>query len=293
VLTAAAYVRVCQPSQVTGRLVVCGVPIGNPADAGPRLAQALRDADLVAAEDTRRTRRLAQELGIDREHLGRVVAHHEHNERESAAGLVGLMLAGAVVALVTDAGMPAVSDPGFRVVAAAVAAGIPVTVVPGPSSVTAALAVSGLPSDRWCVEGFLPRQAGARRTRCAQLGTEERTMVFLEAPHRIAATLADLALPFGAGRSAVLCRELTKTHEEIVRGSLGSLLGWAEQREVLGELTLVVAGASGSSEVLDLAGLVSARMATGESRRDAVDAVAGLTGTPRRRVYEVSLGSGP
>jgi 16S rRNA (cytidine1402-2'-O)-methyltransferase len=282
VLTAAAYVRVCQPSQVTGRLVVCGVPIGNPADAGPRLAQALRDADLVAAEDTRRTRRLAQELGIDREHLGRVVAHHEHNERESAAGLVGLMLAGAVVALVTDAGMPAVSDPGFRVVAAAVAAGIPVTVVPGPSSVTAALAVSGL-----------ARQAGARRTRCAQLGTEERTMVFLEAPHRIAATLADLALPFGAGRSAVLCRELTKTHEEIVRGSLGSLLGWAEQREVLGELTLVVAGASGSSEVLDLAGLVSARMATGESRRDAVDAVAGLTGTPRRRVYEVSLGSGP
>jgi len=277
-------------SAVPGRLLLCGVPIGNPADASPRLREALAAADVVAAEDTRRTQRLAQDLGV---RLQRVVAHHDHNEEASAAGLVELMLAGSTVALVTDAGMPAVSDPGFRLVAAAVAAGVDVTVVPGPSSVTTALAVSGLPSARWCFEGFLPRESGPRRRRAAELAHETRTLVLLEAPHRLADCLAALADAFGAQRPAVVCRELTKTHEEVVRGTLDELQRWAGSKEVLGEVTLVVAGAAEGSEAVaddEIRALVSARVASGESRRDAVDAVAALTGLPRKRVYALSVG---
>jgi 16S rRNA (cytidine1402-2'-O)-methyltransferase len=201
----------------------------------------LADADVIAAEDTRRVRRLAHALGVTI--TGRVVSCYDAVEGARAAMLTEQLLDGRSVALITDAGMPAVSDPGFRVVAAAAAAGVPISVVPGPSAVTAALAVSGLPSDRFTFEGFLPRRAGERRTRLRELVAEPRTMVFLEAPHRLRSSLEDLAPAFGPGRAAVLCRELTKTWEEIVRGDLGALVAWAaDGREIRGEITLVVAG---------------------------------------------------
>jgi 16S rRNA (cytidine1402-2'-O)-methyltransferase len=228
---------------VSGRLVVCGVPIGNPRDASGRLGEALVGADVVAAEDTRRLRVLARALGVVIG--GRVVSYRDAVEGARAAMLTERMLAGDTVALVTDAGMPGVSDPGYRVVSAAAAAGIDVTVVPGPSAVTAALAVSGLPTDRWTFEGFLPRKAGERASRLGELAGETRTMVFLEAPHRLVATLAALVDAFGEDRPAVLCRELTKTWEEVVRPDLGTLRAWAgDGSAVRGEITLVVAGLS-------------------------------------------------
>jgi 16S rRNA (cytidine1402-2'-O)-methyltransferase len=228
-------------ADLPGTLLVCGAPIGDIRDASPRLAEVLADADVIAAEDTRRVRRLAHALGVTI--TGRVVSCYDAVEGARAAMLTEQLLDGRSVALITDAGMPAVSDPGFRVVAAAAAAGVPISVVPGPSAVTAALAVSGLPSDRFTFEGFLPRRAGERRTRLRELVAEPRTMVFLEAPHRLRSSLGDLAPAFGPGRAAVLCRELTKTWEEIVRGDLGALVAWAaDGREIRGEITLVVAG---------------------------------------------------
>jgi len=242
--------------RMTGVLIVCGAPIGEPRDASPRLAEVLATADVVAAEDTRRVRRLAHALGVTI--AGRVTSCYDAVEGARAAALTEQLLAGRTVALITDAGMPAVSDPGFRVVAAAAVAGIPVTVVPGPSAVTAALAVSGLPSDRFTFEGFLPRRGGERRTRLRELSAERRTMVFLEAPHRLTASLGDLAAAFGADRAAVACRELTKTWEEIVRGDLGRLLCWAtDGREIRGELTLVVAGAPAGPRRLTFADLAA------------------------------------
>jgi len=273
----------------SGLLVLCGAPIGDPADASPRLALALADADIVAAEDTRRIRRLAASLGIRLPE--RVVSYHDANESSRTAGLVADLQAGATVALVTDAGMPAVSDPGYRLVAAAAAAGIRVTVVPGPSSVTAALAVSGLPTDRWVFEGFLPRKAGERRTRIEQLAVETRTLVVLEAPHRVAPALAALAEGLGE-RPAALCRELTKTYEEVVRLPLSALADWAAGREVRGEITLVIAGAPGSTaatEPADLAEGVALREAAGLTRKDAMVEVAREAGVPRRTVYDAVL----
>jgi 16S rRNA (cytidine1402-2'-O)-methyltransferase len=242
---------------MTGVLIVCGAPIGEPRDASPRLAEVLATADVVAAEDTRRVRRLAHALGVTIP--GRVTSCYDAVEGARAAALTERLLAGQTVALITDAGMPAVSDPGFRVVAAAAAAGVPVTVVPGPSAVTAALAVSGLPSDRFTFEGFLPRRGGERRGRLRELAAERRTMVFLEAPHRLAQSAADLAAAFGADRAAVACRELTKTWEEIVRGDLGGLVRWTtDGREIRGEFTLVVAGAPAGPRRLGSADLAGA-----------------------------------
>lgn len=221
--------------------MLCGAPIGDVRDASPRLGEVLATADVVAAEDTRRLRGLARALGISIP--GRVISCYDAVEGARAGMLTDLLLSGATVALVTDAGMPAVSDPGYRVVAAAAGAGVPVTVVPGPSAVTAALAVSGLPSDRWAFEGFLPRKAGERRARLRELAAESRTMVLLESPHRLLGSLRDLADVFGPDRRATLCRELTKTWEEIVRGDLGKLVAWASDgRTIRGEFTLVVAG---------------------------------------------------
>ncbi|MCK9893155.1 16S rRNA (cytidine(1402)-2'-O)-methyltransferase [Frankia sp. AgB32] len=233
---------------MSGTLVLCGAPIGDVRDASPRLGEILATADVIAAEDTRRVLRLAHALGVTI--AGRVVSCYDAVEGARAAMLTDLLRAGATVALVTDAGMPAVSDPGFRVVAAAAAAGIPVTVVPGPSAVTAALAVSGLPSDRWTFEGFLPRRGGERRGRLRELRDETRTMVFLESPHRLEASLRDLVGAFGGSRPAVLCRELTKTYEEIVRGDLAALVAWASDGRVIrGEFTLVVGGGAGRGPV--------------------------------------------
>jgi len=222
-----------------GVLTLAGAPIGQPEDAPARLAAALASADVIAAEDTRRVRQLASALDVRL--TARVVSYYDVIEVRRAAELVTELQAGRDVLVVTDAGMPAISDPGYRLVAAAAAAGIRVTAVPGPSAVTTALAVSGLPTDRFCFEGFPPRKPGERRSLFARLAAEPRTLVFFEAPHRIAGTLADLAAAFGADRPAALCRELTKTYEEVRRGSLGELAAGAD--DVRGEITLVVAGA--------------------------------------------------
>jgi 16S rRNA (cytidine1402-2'-O)-methyltransferase len=267
-------------------LVLAATPIGNSADASPRLRAALQTAHVVAAEDTRRLRRLADALEL---HIsGRVVSYYDSVEQARIPGLLEALRADRTVLLVTDAGMPLVSDPGFRLVAAAVAEGLPVTVVPGPSAALAALAVAGLPSDRWCFEGFLPRRAAERRRRLAELAHEPRTLVFFESPHRIAATLTDLAAAFGADRRGVVCRELTKTHEETRRGGLLELARWAGDG-LRGEITVVVEGASADKvppATADLVEEVEALVAAGSSRRDAVDAVSGAHGLARRVVYD-------
>ena len=211
-----------------GTLTVAAVPIGRPGDASPLLAQALAEAPLVAAEDTRRLRRLAATLGV--EVTGRVISYWNAVERQRSDQLLDVLRSGQDVLLVSDAGMPTISDPGYRLVAAAAEAGAPIRVLPGPSAVTAALAVSGLPTDRFCFEGFPPAKAGERGRRFAELAAEPRTLVFFEAAKRIQATLGELAAAFGPGRRAVVCRELTKTHEEVRRGTLGELAEWAAGR---------------------------------------------------------------
>jgi 16S rRNA (cytidine1402-2'-O)-methyltransferase len=269
-------------------LILAATPIGNADDASPRLRAALATADVVAAEDTRRLRRLGAALDVAV--TGRVVSYYDAVEAARTERLLDELREGRTVLLVTDAGMPLVSDPGHRLVAAAVAEGLPVTVIPGPSAVLAALAVAGLPADRWVFEGFLPRRAGERRTRVAALAAESRTLVFFEAPHRVAAALRDLAAGFGAERAAVVARELTKTYEEVRRGTLGELADWAADG-VRGEVTLVVAGASSAPSDADPAAAVAAvheRVAAGESRRDAVAAVASERGLSRRALYNAT-----
>jgi 16S rRNA (cytidine1402-2'-O)-methyltransferase len=277
----------------TGRLVLVGAPLGNPADASARLRTALAEADVVAAEDTRRLARLARD--VDATLPGRIVSYFEGNEERRTPELVEALRSGARVALITDGGMPSVSDPGYRLVRAAIDAGIPVTAAPGPSAVTTALALSGLPSDRFCFEGFPPRRPAERRARLAELATEPRTLVFFEAPHRIAGTLADLATALGADRPAALCRELTKTYEEVVRLPLGDLAARATADPPRGEITLVVAGAPAAAAVrpadADLLAEVAALQAAGTPRRDAIAAVARSHGLPRREVYNLVVAS--
>ncbi|WP_428962002.1 16S rRNA (cytidine(1402)-2'-O)-methyltransferase [Micromonospora fluostatini] len=272
-----------------GRLVLLGAPLGNPADASTRLRDVLATADVVAAEDTRRLTRLAKDLDVTVE--GRIVSYFEGNEERRTPELVDALRAGYLVALVTDGGMPSVSDPGYRLVRAALDAGVPVTVAPGPSAVTTALAVSGLPCDRFCFEGFLPRTPAARRSRLRALADEDRTLVFFEAPHRIAGALADLAAAFGDDRPAALCRELTKTYEEVVRRPLGDLAAWAAGSAPRGEITLVVAGAPPAvaqrPDDATLRAAVADREAAGRSRRDAITEVATGYGLRRRDVYTV------
>ncbi len=273
---------------VTGVLVLAGTPIGQVGDAPPRLAEELAAADVVAAEDTRRLRRLVTDLGI--ELRGRVVSYFEGNEAARTPTLVEALENGERVVLVTDAGMPSVSDPGYRLVAAAVEAGVRVTAVPGPSAVLTALAVSGLPVDRFCFEGFLPRKAGERARRLADLADEPRTLVFFEAPHRTAAALEALRDAFGAERAAAVCRELTKTHEEVRRGPLAELVDWAAEG-VRGEVTIVVTGADPRASVAgdpdSLRAAVAAKEDEGMRRKDAIAAVALAAGLPKREVYQV------
>ena len=270
-----------------GRLVLVGAPLGNPADASARLRTTLATADVVAAEDTRRLARLARDLDVTV--VGRVVSYFEGNEDRRTPDLVEAIRGGATVALVTDGGMPSVSDPGYRLVRAALEAGAPVTSAPGPSAVTTALALSGLPSDRFCFEGFLPRSGSARRSRLRALAAEERTLVFFEAPHRVAATLTDLAGVFGADRPAAVCRELTKTYEEVIRRPLAALAEWAASGDPRGEITLVVGGAPPAPAERpadeELRAAVAEREAAGDSRRDAIAAVAGEYGLRKREVY--------
>ena len=272
-------------------LLLAGVPIGQPGDASARLCEALASAQVVAAEDTRRLHRLCRDLGV--ELTGRVVSYFEGNEAQRAPQLLAALQAGELVLLVTDAGMPSVSDPGYRLVAAAAEAGLPVSCLPGPSAVTTALAVSGLPSDRFCFEGFLPRKGGERRTRLSALAAERRTAVFFEAPHRLGEALADMAAVLGADRRAVVCRELTKTYEQIARGSLVELAGQFAG-EVRGEVTVVVEGAAEplvESTPVELARLVAVREASGEPRKESIAGVARELGVPRRDVYDAVVRS--
>lgn len=267
-------------------ILLAATPIGNLGDATARLVDALGSVPVVAAEDTRTAQRLLAGLGVAAR--PRLVALHEHNERERAAELVELAREDDVL-VVSDAGMPAVSDPGYRVVAAAIAAGVAVTVLPGPSAVLAALAVSGLPTDRFVFEGFLPRRPAERRSHLASLADEQRTLVLFESPHRIAASLADLAAAFGAGREAAVCRELTKLHEEVLRGPLGEL---AERcRDGLrGEIVVVVQGAPERAVDAETAlARVLERVAAGERMKDAATAVARETGLRSGELYDRAL----
>jgi len=279
----------------TGVLVLAATPIGRTTDAPPRLAAELEAAQVVAAEDTRRLKRLVSELGVTLS--GRVVSYFEGNESARTPVLLEALLAGERVVLVTDAGMPSVSDPGYRLVAAAVEHDVHVTAVPGPSAVLTALAVSGLGVDRFCFEGFLPRKPGERARRLASLAREERTMVFFEAPHRTGAALAAMAEAFGPDRRAAVCRELTKTHEEVVRGPLEELVAWAAEG-VRGEVTLVVAGAvlvaSVAGDDDSLRGAVADLEADGMPRKEAIVEVAKAAGVPKREVYRaVHVASAP
>lgn len=279
--------------RAAGRLIVAGAPLGQPGDVSPRLREALGTAGVIAAEDTRRLRRLAADLGVTI--TGRVVSCYEAVEAARVPGLLAAMGAGSDVVLISDGGMPAVSDPGYRLVRAAVDAGYDVTSLPGPSAVTTAVAVSGLPSDRFCFEGFLPRTAHARAQRLFELREEPRTMVIFEAPHRIAATLEAMSAEWGSDRPAVACRELTKTYEEIVRGSLAELGLWAADG-VRGELTLVVAGCEAqrpAGGARDFVAEVLAREAAGTPRKEAIGESAKHFGVPKREVYDAVVAARP
>jgi 16S rRNA (cytidine1402-2'-O)-methyltransferase len=274
-------------SPTQGRLVLVGAPLGNVGDASARLREVLASADVIAAEDTRRLHRLAKDLDITI--TAKVVSYFEGNEERRTPDLVEALRGGAQLAIVTDGGMPSVSDPGYRLVRAALDAGFAVTAAPGPSAVTTALALSGLPCDRFCFEGFLPRTGSHRRSRLRELAAEPRTLVFFEAPHRIAGALADLAATFGDDRSAAVCRELTKTYEEVRRGTLGELAAWAVDGETRGEITVVVAGAVASQSERpgddELRKLVAQREAAGTTRRDAIAEVATEFNLKKRDVY--------
>ena len=265
-------------------------PLGQPSDASARLVSALATADVVAAEDTRRVRTLANALGV--RIAGKVVSLFDQNEAARVPALIVDMKGGATVLVVSDAGMPLVSDPGYRLVTACIAEGMPVTCLPGPSAVTTALAVSGLPSDRFCFEGFAPRKHSARRAWLATLAAEPRTCVFFESPRRLAACLTDAASELGDTRRAAVCRELTKVHEEVVRGSLGELVDWAAG-PVLGEITVVLAGAQPKADIGTLVAEVSVLTDTGMRVKDAcAEVIAAHPGAPsRRELYDAVLRS--
>ncbi len=267
-------------------IILAATPIGNLGDASARLVEALGSASVVAAEDTRVAQRLLAGLGVA--NRPRLIALHEHNERDRAGELVELARDGDVVVL-SDAGMPTVSDPGFPLVEAAVAAGVRVTALPGPSAVLTALAVSGLPTDRFTFEGFLPRKPGERRKALRALAGERRTMVFFESPNRLAASLADLAGTLGSDRRVVVCRELTKLYEEVRRGTASELAEWAAAG-VRGEIALVVAGAPERAADPEAAvEQVLALVASGTRLKDAAAEVAEATGLSRRDLYQAAL----
>lgn len=270
-----------------GLLILAATPIGDIRDASPRLREALSTADVIAAEDTRRLSRLT--TGLDVRTTGRVLSYHEHNEAARTPELVEALLGGAQVLVVTDAGMPSVSDPGYRLVAAAVDHDIRVTCVPGPSAVLMSLAVSGLPVRRFCFEGFPPRKPGERARALAEVAGERRTLVYFEAPHRLEATLQAMAQAFGGERKAAVCRELTKTYEEVRRGSLAELADWAAG-EVRGEICIVVDGAPESlPDLQDALGQVRAMVEAGARLKAACKEVAAATGCSSKELYDEAV----
>lgn len=278
----------------TGVLVLLGAPLGNPEDASPRVASELMRADAIAAEDTRRLRRLLKELGVST--AAAITSYFEGNESGRTESIIEQLRDGKRVALITDGGMPSVSDPGYRLVRAAIDAGVAVTAAPGASAVTTALALSGLPCDRFSFEGFAPRKDGERRRLFASLAEERRTMVFFESPRRVADTLRAMAAAFGERRTAALCRELTKTHEEVRRGGLGELAAGTDHDPPRGEITLVVEGWSGpdpeDATPEALADAVARLEAAGTDRKAAMKEVAARFGVPRRTVYDALIDRG-
>lgn len=271
-----------------GTLVLVGTPIGNLGDLSPRAVEELGAADVICCEDTRRTGKLLQHAGLRRP---RMVVVNQHTEAQEVTRVLELLAGGQRVALVSDAGMPGISDPGERLVAAAVEAGHPVEVIPGPAAVIAALVVSGLPTERVAFDGFLPRRGSERKQRLAEVAGERRTVVLYEAPHRVARTLEDLAEACGPARQVAVARELTKLHEEIWRGTLGAAAEWAERSQPPGELVLVLEGAPPAPTVDDemVREAVTAAMADGSSVRDAAAQVASELGVPKRRAYQLAL----
>ena len=267
-------------------LILAATPLGNPGDASPRLKSAIENASIIAAEDSRRFHRLCADIEVT--FTARVLSFFEGNEIDRTRELISELKTGATVLVVSDAGMPTISDPGFRLMRDAIAEGIEVCVIPGPSAVTMSVALSGLPTDRFSFEGFPPRTAGARLATFEKLRFEERTMVFFEAPHRLADSLVDAVTVFGADRLGAICREMTKRYEETVRGNLGELSAWASTNEVLGEITLVIAGAATDSASLtaaDMVGRVREFEAAGMDRKSAIATVAEEFGIAKRLVY--------
>ncbi len=273
---------------MSGRLVLVGTPIGNLGDLSPRALETLRAADVIACEDTRVTRKLLTHAGISGK---RLMALHAHNEARMAAGLVELAVSGAMVAVVSDAGLPLISDPGDRVVQAAISAGVPVEVVPGPSAALTALMLSGLPADRFCFEGFLPRKGSEKVARLAAIAAETRTVVVFESPHRVVDTIAALALACGGERPAAVLRELTKLHEEVWRGTLAGAQRWLDGVSPRGEYVVVVGPAPppGPPSGTDVQAALKAKLADGLDRRTAVAEVAAALGVPKRQAYDVAV----
>jgi 16S rRNA (cytidine1402-2'-O)-methyltransferase len=271
-------------------LILAAIPLGNPADASANLREAIVGAKFIAAEDSRKFSRLCSDLGIT--YSAKIISFFEGNEIERLDELVAILESGSDLLVVTDAGMPGISDPGYRLARAAVAKNIKIKVLPGPSAVTTALLLSGLPSDRFCFEGFAPRTSGARTTWFENLANETRTIIFFEAPHRLLESLADAVSVFGPNRLGAICREMTKTYEEVIRGDLETLHNWAAATEILGEITLVIAGFDPDSRQFteaDLIAEVLKQEAAGISRKEAITEVARITGRAKREVFDAMV----
>jgi 16S rRNA (cytidine1402-2'-O)-methyltransferase len=271
-------------------LILAAIPLGNPADASTNLREAIVNAKFIAAEDSRKFSRLCSDLGIT--YSAKVISFFEGNEIERLDELVAILESGSDLLVVTDAGMPGISDPGYRLARAAVEKNIKIKVLPGPSAVTTALLLSGLPSDRFCFEGFAPRTSGARKTWFENLANETRTIIMFEAPHRLTESLADAVTVFGPSRQGAICREMTKTYEEVIRGDLETLHNWAAATEILGEITLVIAGFDPGSRQFteaDLIAEVLKQEAAGISRKEAITEVARITGRAKREVFDAMV----
>ena len=271
-------------------LILAAIPLGNPADASANLREAIVGAKFIAAEDSRKFSRLCSDLGIT--YSAKIISFFEGNEIERLNELVAILESGSDLLVVTDAGMPGISDPGYRLARAAVEKNIKIKVLPGPSAVTTALLLSGLPSDRFCFEGFAPRTSGARTTWFENLANETRTIIFFEAPHRLLESLADAVSVFGPNRLGAICREMTKTYEEVIRGDLETLHNWAAATEILGEITLVIAGFDPDSRQFteaDLIAEVLKQEAAGISRKEAITEVARITGRAKREVFDAMV----
>ena len=271
-------------------LVLAAIPLGNPKDASRHLSEAIVAAKFIAAEDSRKFSRLCSDLNV--KHSAKVISFFEGNETERIGELLEILTSGADLLVVSDAGMPGISDPGYRLVRAAIAANVQVKVLPGPSAVTTALLLSGLPCDRFCFEGFAPRTSGTRQAWFEKIAQETRTIIFFEAPHRLLESLADAKVILGANRKAAICREMTKTYEEIIRGDLSELHAWAASKEILGEITMVIAGYDQSAETFETSDLITEVLkqeSAGISRKDAIAEVARATGISKRIVFDAMV----